>query len=171
MNYLAFQPAFDVLHTEFRFLRLRRMIGSDASWHFDKLRIIDFYLVFFFRLTEVRLLPKHRALKKLALEYSRKHYEMQPDDHLLFSRMEVSQKAAITSLVSFGYFDNQQFEHELLVSTRLTEPDRLNKRIEEINANEERLIKALGEIATYETLGPDGLKARSGLIEHRYDKV
>lgn len=172
MNYLSFQPAFDVLHTEFRFLRLRRLMTADVPWHYDQLRIADFYLLFFFRLEKVRLSPKHRGLRNLARELARQRYENQPDDHLLFNRMEQIQQAAVETLVSLGFFESTIFANEQLIETGLSEPEALSKRIEAENTCDARLMEALQSLVTeYELLGPDGIKARTGLLEFRYDAI
>jgi hypothetical protein len=51
MMQLSFQPAFDVFHTAFRFLRLRRLMAEGEEWHFDQLRIADYYLLFFYHMS------------------------------------------------------------------------------------------------------------------------
>jgi hypothetical protein len=172
MNYLSFQPAFDVFHTQFRFLRLRRLMSSDIPWHYDQLRIADFYLLFFFRVQSIRLSPKHKAIKKFARDNSTGRYERQPDDHLLFARMEQIQKAAIGTLIAYEYFDPSFFKREFVVETGRSEPELLSQRVDSINEQETKIMQALQAIVTeYELLGPDGLKARTGLLEHRYDAV
>jgi hypothetical protein len=50
-------------------------------------------------------------------------------------------------------------------------PGRLGERIKQINTNEADLMKALGTIAGYALDGTNGLKDRTGLLEHRYDAV
>lgn len=172
MNYLSFQPAFDVFHTQFRFLRLRRLMSSDAPWHYDQLRIADFYLLFFFRIQNMRFYPKHKSIKRLAREHSISRYEKQPDDKLIFSRMEQIQKVAISTLASYGYFDFNSFQREIVVETDLNEPEGVSQRIDALNEQETEIMQALQAIVTeYNLLGADGLKARTGLLEYRYDAV
>ncbi|PBJ83983.1 hypothetical protein CMZ84_05835 [Lysobacteraceae bacterium NML93-0399] len=172
MNYLSYQPAFDVFHTEFRLLRLRRIMTSDTSWHYDQLRIADFYLLFFFRLERARLLRKHRSIKVLARELSKNRYENQPDDYLLFNRMEKIQLAAAGTLVSLGFFEPTMLSSKRVVETGLGEPEPLSQRIEAENSRDDSVMQALQTLMTeYELLGPDGIKARTGLLEFRYDAI
>lgn len=172
MNYLSFQPAFDVFHAEFRLLRLRRIMSADSPWYYEQLRIADFYLLFFFRLHHARLSPKHRALKKLSRESGSVRYEQQPDDRLLFNRMEKIQLAAIGTLISKGFFEREFFGKGLVVETEQQEPEHLLARIEAANAIDTRRLEAIQTLIDgYDLLGPDGLKARTGLLEHRYDAV
>lgn len=172
MNYLSFQPAFDVFHTEFRFLRLRRIMSAGAPWHYDQLRIADFYLLFFFRIQSVRLSPKHRSYKKLAREQNEQRYEMQPDDQLIFDRMEGIQRAAIDTLVANDFFEKETFKSEMVIETQRLEPEVLSKRIDSINSKESRILEVIQSLVSeYSLLGPEGIKARTGLLEYRYDAI
>jgi hypothetical protein len=171
MTHIAFQPAFDVFHTAFRFLRLRRLI-AESPWHFDQLRIADFYLLFFFRLAEVRLSPKHRFIKRLAQEAQRNRYEIQPADDVLFGRMRAIQAAAASTLVSAGYFELAAFETGFIEDTGLVEPIELLSRLEEATENDRAHLEAIQALVEgYELLGQDGLKARTGLLEFKYDAI
>lgn len=170
MNYLAFQPAFDVFHTSFRFLRLRRLLGGDRVLHFDQLCIADFYLLFPFRLEGIRLKQGHRSIRKLAQAFQKRRYENQPDDNLLFSRMRPIQGAALETLVASDFFDRAFFETKVIVETDKVESEALSRCIDGVNTEQSTLMQALLLlIDDYELLGPDGLKARTGLLEHRYD--
>jgi predicted ATP-grasp superfamily ATP-dependent carboligase len=147
-------------------------MSSDIPWHYDQLRIADFYLLFFFRIQAVRLSPKHKAMKRLARDHSANRYERQPDDRLLFDRMEPIQKAAIGTLIDFDYFDAESFKSEFVLETERNEPEALSQRVDTINQRDTEIMQALQAIVTeYELLGTDGLKARTGLLEHRYDAV
>lgn len=170
VNYFSFQPAFDVFHTEFRFLRLRRLLSSEVPWHYDQLRIADFYLLFFFRLQDVRLSPQHRSFKKLARLSGEQRYEHQPDDQLIFNRMENIQLAAMGTLVANGFFDVECNQRNLVVEGERNEPPLLAARIDEANLLDMQQLEAINALLTsYELLGRDGIKARTGLMEYRYD--
>jgi hypothetical protein len=172
MNYVAFQPAFDVFHTSFRFLRLRRLMETNDPWHYDQLRIADFYLLFFFRLRDVRLKPTDRSIRRLAIELSGHRYERQPSDQIVFNRMERIQRAAIGTLTINGFFESEPLKSGYVAETGKVEPDALAMRIEAINQHEIKLLEAVQRLITdYNLLGPDGLKARTGLLEHKYDAV
>lgn len=172
MSQISFQPAFDVFHTEFRLLRLRRFLGSQKTWHYDQLRIADFYLLFFFRLSSARLSNEHRAVKKLANLATANRYEHQPDDVLLFARMRPIQDAAINTLAANGYFDMDALVNARVKETDKVEPILLLQRIDAVNLSQQHMIDAIfSVVSSYELLGPNGLKARTGLLEHRYDAI
>lgn len=171
MIQLSFQPAFDVYHTMFRFLRLRQVLNDAEVLHYDQLRIVDFYLLFFSRLEAVRLEPRHKFIKKLAAKSpSRYRYEHQPDDRFVFGRMKEIQRAAIRTLVFDGYFDQQKFEHNILAKIEKIVPGDLQCRIEEANISDSAAMSALAVLLReYSLSGQQGLKHRSGLLEYRYD--
>lgn len=172
MNYLSFQPAFDVFHTEFRLLRLRRIMGGVERWRYEQLRIIDFYLLFFFRVKDVRLFRKHRFIKSLAGNLAEPRYEILPSDRLIFSRMEKVHDAALGTLLNKGFFKTNDFKREGIERTGLEEPAEIANRIDIMNEREEDVMDALRAlIDDYDFLGPSGLKARTGLLEYRYDAV
>jgi hypothetical protein len=57
-------------------------------------------------------------------------------------------------------------------ATLTTPPDALSERITEANRVDGELESFLGTlISDYELMGPSGLKARTGLMEHRYDAI
>ena len=99
MIQISFQPAFDPYHAVFRFLRIQKTILKRGALHFDQIRIIDFFLLFPFRIGKIRLKPEHRKFRRLATQYQvLKPYGELPDDRLIFDRMEPFQFAALQSL-------------------------------------------------------------------------
>ena len=81
MMQLSFQPAFDPLHTTFRILRSLEVVKNIKSVHRDLLRIMDFYLLFPYRINEIRLAPADRPFKRLAITYAKtKPYGEQPKE-------------------------------------------------------------------------------------------
>src|SRR5690349_18245742 len=106
MIQLAYQPAFDPFHAIFRLLRLRPVLVGSGSLHRDHVRLLDFYLLFPFRIEGIRLLSKHRGYRKLASVYATaKLYGDQPEDVTLFSRMEPIQTVALETLAIHRVLD------------------------------------------------------------------
>jgi ABC-three component (ABC-3C) system Middle Component 5 len=173
MIQLTFQPAFDPFHAVYRLLRLRPTIAEHGPLHQDHVRILDFYLLFPFRVAGIRLMPKHRSYKRLATAYAAaKPYGDQPDDQILFSRIQPMQVAALETLASRSLIDPGELEVGLVAATDLPVPPEVAKRAERANERDGDLIDFLGTLASeYPLTGGDGVKARTGLLEHRYDAV
>ena len=173
MIQLTYEPAFDPFHAIFRFLRMRPLLSKDHPVPRDHARIIDFYWLFPYRIEGIRLAQPHRRFRKLAIEYSnRRPYGEQPDDRLLFNRMELIQVAALDTLAAHNLIEPEQWKLGEVVTTEKTIPGDLASRVEEANANEQDLAEFLRVLATeYELTGPSGLKDRTGLMEHRQDAL
>ncbi len=75
-------------------------------------------------------------------------------------------------MVLEDYYETTAFEQGELVPTSKAIPDEIARRVTEINAIQQDLIKFLIVLAKeYDLSGPDGLKARTNLIEYRYDAI
>src|ERR1700722_7032523 len=100
MTQLTYNEAFDPYHAVFRFLRLHLACDISAKLPFDTLRILDFYLLFPFRLQAMKLFSSDTAWRKVSKSYEdQMPYGAMPDYSTIFSRMEPFQRAAATSLV------------------------------------------------------------------------
>jgi hypothetical protein len=171
MSQITFQPALDPFHAIFRTIRILSELEQPILR--DHLRILDFYLLFPFRIRSLRLLPRHQRFKKLATTYAHlTPYGEQPDAPLLFKRMEPMQLAAFETLASRSYINSSAFSVQVIKKTEREPPDELAFRVAELNKAQPDLIEFLRTLASeYELIGENGLKARSGLLEHRYDSI
>ncbi len=171
MIQLTYQPAFDPFHSVFRFLRLRQAILPQAALPRDHVRVLDFYLMFPFRSNDVRVFPRHRKFKKLAQQYaSARPYGDLPEDRILFHRMSPIQGAALDTLAQRGLLDREQYKRGIIAPTDAALPEPLLAQIKEANLQQQDLVEFLTALATeYELLGANGLKDRSGLLDHAYD--
>jgi hypothetical protein len=172
MIQLSFQP-FDPFHAVFRLLRLRPIITKHVPVHVDHVRILDFYLLFPFRIEAIRLKPQHRRYKGLAVAYAwAKPYGDQPEDRTVFDRMELMQIAALETLASRMLIDPDQLILGQVTTTAEPVPDEVAKRVDIANERDGDLIEFLELLACgYERMGANGLKARTGLLEFRYDAI
>jgi hypothetical protein len=162
MIQLSYQPALDPFHSIFRTLRLMPAVRKAGSLHRDHVRILDFYLLFPFRISKARLSPKHRRFRRLE----------QPDDVLMFARMEPIQYAALETLAEKGLIDVDQWRSGMVSATDKAVPKELEQRVESANLKEPELFDLVKTLATeYDFLGQNGLKDRTGLMEYRYDAI
>ena len=173
MIQLTYEPALDPFHAMFRFLRLRPLLSKDRPIHRDHARIIDFYQLFPFRIEGIRLEQPHRRFRKLASDYSsRRPYGEQPDDRLLFNRMEPMQIAALDTLASRHLIDVERWKLGEVVATDEEVPADLAYRVRAANTDDHQLAEFLRILATeYDLTGLKGLKDRTGLMEHRQDAL
>jgi hypothetical protein len=173
MMQLSFQPAFDPFHTVFRFLRLNEIFSTKEILFPDQLRILDFYLLFPFRIDEIRLPNQHRAFKQIAKKYENvRPYGNLPEDNVLFRRMKPIQYTALETLADRNFLDKDLFFTGKVKAGGKNVPLPLLIRIQEINEIDRDLINFLKFLVQeYPFMGVDGLKHRTKLMEYRYDAV
>ena len=173
MTQLTYNEAFDPYHAVFRYIRIWKGCDLDGKTHFDMLRILDFYLLFPFRIQNMSLFAQDRGWRRIskAYEYQKPYGEL-PDDVTVFSRMEPFQRAAISSLVKSGVLSADAWRNNQVefLSTEL--PPQLVNRCFSLNSAMQDIIEILcGLRERYPLLGRSGLKDRTGLLEFRYDSV
>ena len=173
MIQITFQAAFDPFHALFRFFRIIEITKGLDSLTVDQIRILDFYLLYPFRSGEIKLFSKHRKYKRVASDFNHlKPYGELPDSFVLFGRMQSIQVAALNTLVANGYLDASAYGHKEIKPTGKMTPPEVLARINELNVEQSILVELVKVLASdYSIYGRDGLKARTGLLEYRYDTV
>lgn len=173
MIQLTYQPALDPFHAIFRLMRLRRIVANFGPLDVGYVRILDFYLLFPFRIDEIRLAQKHRRYKALASTYSGlRPYGDLPASNVLFERMKPMEEAAMETMVRLMLFDSEAFRISRIADTERPSPPEIEERVAEVNDAQADLLAFLGLLVTeYPFLGDQGIKARTGLLEYRYDSV
>lgn len=175
MIQLSYQPSFDPFHALFRALRLRHLLleVETSTVSVDCFRIVDFYLVFPFRMQDVRFAPSDRKFKKIAKNYDDlRPYGRLPDNDVLFSRMKPFQMAALETAVSTGFFDYDLFKKNKVKFREAEIQSSLKEKIIESNAEQRDLCDVFCNIfSKYSTFGVHGLKSRTGLLDFKYDIV
>lgn len=170
---LAYQPAFDPFHAIFRLCRLLPTVSACAPVEKDKARILDFYLAFPFLAASMSFKQGQTGLRKIARSYDYlRPYGGMPDSRDLFLRMAPVQKMAAETLAAHGIIDPDAYRQGMVMIGDNLPPDQLADRVEELNTQQAEFIKVLNTLCSdYALLGADGLKQRTGLMEHRYDAV
>lgn len=170
---LTYNEAFDPYHTAFRLLRLNYSCGFHEKIHFDKFRILDFYLLFPFRIKNMSLFSEDTTWRKISLSYSDlEPYGGLPDDAAIFPKMEPFQRAAITTLSKIGVLSKEAWSNNEILFEPFELPSELKGRYSELNKSMPDVITILCMMKEkYPLMGRDGLKARSGLLEYRYDSI
>lgn len=171
MTQLTYNEAFDPYHCVFRMVRLHVACGIMRPIQFDTLRIMDFYLLFPFRLQNMKFAEGDRSWRRVSKSYlDRAPYGELPDDHSIFIRMEPFQRAAAASLVERGYLSPSAWDRNEISFTPARLPADLKERCEALNGGMADLIEILCALKEkYSLNGPGGLKDRTGLLEYRYD--
>lgn len=168
---LSYHPAFDAYHQIYRTIRL--LLGVGEAFNAHKLRMADFYLLFPEKISDIRLSTELRALARRLNKEPRYPYDNMPESRLLFARMEPTFQAALQTMIHERLVDQEEATHDLLrLGSGVPRDSSLVARALEANSSESELVNFLSKlIRSFDYTGPNGLKARTALEEHRYDAV
>jgi hypothetical protein len=164
---LIYHPAFDIYHGAFRLLRLLEALPRTAV-EVDRLRILDFYLLFPALLREVRF-PIGEAGAKNYFKKLPPPYEEIDDPKALFMRLEPLQRAALEGLAASALIHGELLQQDKVQRSDVGLPVQLHDAIVARNRNSKEVQFLTGPLYKLDLYGKSGLKQRSDLFEHRYD--
>lgn len=164
---LVYHPAFDLNHGMFRMLRLLEA-NPEHRMKWDTFRILDLYYLFP-HLLEAARLPRNMTKRKREFGKIGSKYTRVPTPRMFIQQLRGIHESIARSLAAKGFIEPTEFEEGLLVRTELAIPPEL-LRIFADAVDDAALVNMLAvEVAAIPLTGGDGLKDRTGLLEHRYD--
>ena len=168
---LSYHPCFDAFHGIFRIIRLFQGLQT-TYMEVDKYRILDYYLLFPWRAADVRLARPDVSLRAIAKALDKKKdYATLPEGAVLLERMRPSQQAALQTMANDGAIDTDALFQGVAKLTERIIPQNLHDLAKKKNEENAAVIGIVSALARYPVLGIEGLKARTSLLEHRYDNV
>ncbi|HEX8289665.1 MAG TPA: ABC-three component system middle component 5 [Pyrinomonadaceae bacterium] len=165
---LTYHPAFDIYHCAFRILLLADKMPMQVI-EVDRMRIWDFYFVFPNQLKNVSF-PRDLWSLKSGIKNEENPYEDLRNSEIMFERMKPFQLSALKYLAGYGFIDSEALSNNNIKRTTKKIPKKLSSKMVELDSQQEYLIKLLSspfnELPLY---GDKGLKARTKLIDFKYD--
>jgi hypothetical protein len=138
---------------------------------FDKLRIWDFYLTFPSQVSEISFPADLRHLKEKVFKSKSNPYEELSNPRGIFDRMQTYQLSAVKCLASYGFVESKQLAKNKVKKTGKQIPDELLTQIKNPSVANDNIIKLVtSDFVNLPLLGKEGLKARTGLLDFKYDK-
>lgn len=165
---LIYDPTLDPYHCAIRILAILEN-SPILDLPLDSVRLAEFYLSYPSKVAEIRLPTRMVKIRKyargLATPY-RNPFELKSS----FERMHPIFQAAVSTLAAAGYLDSDRTKQGVLQRTEMHLPVDLQNAIQQFLAREREIREFITkELTTIPLRGVDGLKHRSGLLEHRYD--
>lgn len=165
---IIYHPATDAYHCAYRILQLIELL-PDKTCEKDILRILDFYLLFPSLLHKVKLPRSASGFRKMVLA-SQDAYEVIEDPHKVFMQLETFQDAAIRCLASCELISVADLRNNIIKRTDNEIPKDLKDAIDKSNSDNKNILSLLtGPLFDIDFYGNQGLKARTSLMEFRYD--
>jgi hypothetical protein len=162
---LVYHPAFDIYHGVFRALLLLESAAS-KSMPSDTLRIIDLYFVFPYLLSEFEF-PKGAGRRGRQLAGVPSRFNTLPAPRVFVAQMQGLHMLVSAALAGRGLIQADALKNGTVTRTDAAIPQQL---LSQARPEDVELAAYLGEtIAAIPLLGKNGLKARSKLMEFRYD--
>ena len=167
---LAYHPAFDANHCAYRFMHI--LISSECNnLDWDKLRLADFYYLFPHLLKAISPLPKGLSQGRKYFKKINEPYEKVPNPKRLMFDLKDIQNSTIASLIAKQIIDRESFKNGFVTLVKSNIPGQLLENFNENPIINEDWFKVLSrEIHNIEISGGKGFKARTGLMEYRYDQ-
>jgi hypothetical protein len=165
---LTYHPALDAYHAAFRIVRIL-VARNQKPTAVLQARILDFYLLFPALIPSIKL-PREALSYRKTFRGRENKYWFSGDPAQTFKKLEPVQGQAIYLLYSKGVLDTGAFETGTLLLSPESVSSKLVERATAANKTDEVLMGFLGGVLAELTLtGSQGLKARTGLAESRYD--
>jgi hypothetical protein len=165
---LVYHPAYDAHHCLFRLVTI---LESRQSIEIDRLRILDFVLCFPAVIDAFKL-PQNAASIRKAAKLSKNVYRTPLNLRTTFGSLSASQDGALACLAAAGFVSKEGLASGLAVRTPTAVPAELLQHCNKLRNHETLFfMQILPLFIEIPLLGHNGLKARSGLLEYRYDSV
>jgi hypothetical protein len=170
---IIYNQAFDLYHAVYRMLQLLTNFDKSEYVELDRLRIWDFYLLFPSKIYDLKPKRNEKDFKARLKQFTVKKdnpYEKVYSDRKVFEKIKPYQISALQCLASYGIIDKELLLlNRVSIISREILKDYANK-FEELSPRERNIITILiSNFYNIEMPGKDGLKARTNLIESKYD--
>ncbi len=165
---LIYNPAFDLHHAVFRMLQLLAA-APEREYVVERMRILDYFLLFPEQIETLRF-PDEIRRKRSLFRRAYNPYRNIDNPGRLFFMLEPFQTSSLQSLASRGLIKRDRFKAGLVQRTAEPLPEALAAAIKVRSAQAPELIDLVSQdLAKLPLRGPNGLKARSHLVDSRYD--
>ena len=171
---ITYNPAFDLYHCIYRMAHILLKMDEHKPLEIDRVRIWDFYLLFPFKLLDLTIhrdeAEVRKARKFLIEDTADNPYEFKGDNRKFFEWIKPFQVSALNCLVSCGILKKDEYlNNRVCIESR----DKLNDFLTQagpLTTEEHNALSFLGMFSRLMPLtGTDGLKARTQLLESKYD--
>lgn len=172
MRSVTYHPIGDPHHCIYRMMCL---LGAapEKTYFVDKFKIMDFFALF------PSLLPKISRPRNLITKMSQMEkeifeepYQLMPHRRSLFNQLSEIHRASISHLLGKGIVSLNAFNAGRISLSEKVDVLKLAEDFYQGSSLDASLLALLTtELGDMELLGPKGIKARTGLLEYRYDDL
>jgi hypothetical protein len=166
---LMYHPAQDVNHCVFRILLILEHTEHEKL-NVDVYRLIDFYTLFPSLLKLLKTLPVPVNKCRKTFSEVQEPFESLKNTKRILHELETLQSVAIQNLLAKQLLDIDEYNKGYLKRSSIDLPEVFLGVLNKSNLVSKEWFKALvNEFPKAKFVGGNGLKARTGLMEYRYD--
>ncbi len=170
---IVYHPAFDLYHCVFRLLQILTHFNKKQYVEIERLRIWDYYLLFPDQLHTIKLKREEDDIKKLIKNFITQvenPYEVILDNRKMFEKIKPYQLTAVKCLASHGIINKEYLSENRVTVVSKTILEKYISQFEPLSPKERNVIGLMtSHFQEMSMFGPTGLKARTKLLESRYD--
>lgn len=169
---ITYNPAFDLYHCIFRMAHIVQKLEDGETFEIDKVRIWDFYLLYPSKLADISLHRHEQEVrdwrKRVKTDYN--PYDYCGDNRKLFEWIRPFQVSALSCLVSCGILNKEAYLNGSVTLASRQAVDAFIGKAGALTDRENNILSFLSLFSRQMPLGGiDGLKARTHLLESKYD--
>lgn len=163
---IIYHPAYDAHHCCYRILNILNSIGRNKISK-DMLKLIDFYYIYPHLLKKIEKLPRPLSSYANVIKNINEPFEITPNPRSLFFELGQTQEYSIKSLKNKKLIT---YENSVLTLNKKLVPQTLLEKFKKDTFTKTETFKILTDALPKVNLsGKNGFKARSGLMEYRYE--
>lgn len=170
---IIYHPAFDLYHSVYRILQILTYFNRGDYVEVDRLRIWDFYLLFPEKVNTIKLKQSEKDIRLLIRNYispENNPYDLLIDNRKMFEKIRPYQFTAIKCLASYGIIDKDYLSTNKVTIISKDLLANYIEKFEPLTSKETNVIHLLtSHFYLMSMYGEDGLKARTKLLESKYD--
>lgn len=167
---LTYQPQNDIYNGIFRILSLL-LYDTTRQYSVDLLRILDFYYVFPNFIYDIKFPSNLRKDKAIFKKYNENAYFAKGNKRQFFYMLTQIQDKTFKILISKNILNCSLYAKEIIkLNHDICLAPSLFEQIKQRNQENKDIVDFLVcKLSKIEFLGKKGLKARTGLMEYKYD--
>jgi hypothetical protein len=164
-----YHPAQDINHCVYRILLVLENT-EHKSLSIDVYRLIDFYTVFPYLLRLINPLPKPINKHRKIFFNIPEPFESLKNTKRIMHELELLQTVAFQNLLAKNFLCREAFEKGIIQRSLSKLPLELSESLEVSRLAQEEWFKAIiNDFPRAKFIGKSGIKARTGLMEYKYD--
>lgn len=164
-----YHPAQDINHCVYRLILILEN-SQHTSIKLDTYRMVDFYTLFPYLLKLIKPLPQALSKHRSKFKDIPEPYESLKNTKRILFELEALQSVCIQNLLAKNLLDKESYDSGFLKRSDVALPERLRSEMATSRLSNEEWFKVLvDELPKAVFKGKAGLKARTGLMEYRYD--